>query len=578
METIEIIVEETVQPIILELYQEITPPIVLESYEGKSGDSAYVEAVNNGFIGTEQEWLESLKGEKGDVGDKGDKGDTGEKGDKGDKGDSGANAVWGDITGSLNDQVDLQNALNLKVDKIDGKGLSENDYTALDKEKLSGIQEGAEVNVNPDWNATGGDAEILNKPTIPSISGLATVSYVDSQDALKIDKVTGKSLISDSEITRLSTVTNFDNSGNVTALANKVDKITGKQLSTEDYTTAEKTKLSGIATGATANDTDANLKNRANHTGSQLASTISDFATAVGLLITNKVDKITGYSLTKNDLTDILKTAYDNAVSSLATLLATGSRLITSGEITKLSNTSGTNSGDNATNSQYSGLASSKEDTANKTNLTSDSGSTTKFPVFATILSYFDSSRLKTILGVSTLSGSNTGDETSATILTKLGYTPIKSVIKDTAVSSTITGVTTETLCVTYPIPAGTFSANDIAKLTSFLAEKTGTAGTVTMRVKVGTTNVFSSATTIATYTTGVTELWCIMQRWGITLRGGNMRVLQSTISRQSDIIATSGIITSFAFNPAIDNYLFTSLQLSVGTDSVFQSNLTVTN
>lgn len=31
---------------------------------------------------------------------------------------------------------------------------------------------------------------------------------------------------------------------------NKVDKETGKGLSTEDYTTAEKTKLSGIETGA----------------------------------------------------------------------------------------------------------------------------------------------------------------------------------------------------------------------------------------------------------------------------------------------------------------------------------------
>jgi hypothetical protein len=35
-----------------------------------------------------------------------------------------------------------------------------------------------------------------------------------------------------------------------TALDGKVDKVTGKQLSTEDYTTAEKSKLSGIATGA----------------------------------------------------------------------------------------------------------------------------------------------------------------------------------------------------------------------------------------------------------------------------------------------------------------------------------------
>lgn len=35
------------------------------------------------------------------------------------------------------------------------------------------------------------------------------------------------------------------------AVTSKVDKVTGKQLSTNDYTTAEKTKLAGIATGAT---------------------------------------------------------------------------------------------------------------------------------------------------------------------------------------------------------------------------------------------------------------------------------------------------------------------------------------
>jgi hypothetical protein len=47
----------------------------------------------------------------------------------------------------------------------------------------------------------------------------------------------------------------------------------------KQYSQTEKTKLSGIQTGATANDTDANLKNRANHTGTQTASTISDFST-----------------------------------------------------------------------------------------------------------------------------------------------------------------------------------------------------------------------------------------------------------------------------------------------------------
>jgi len=59
-----------------------------------------------------------------------------------------------------------------KVDKIAGKGLSTEDYTTAEKSKLAGIEAGAEVNVNADWNAISGDAQILNKPTIPSIAGL----------------------------------------------------------------------------------------------------------------------------------------------------------------------------------------------------------------------------------------------------------------------------------------------------------------------------------------------------------------------------------------------------------------------
>jgi hypothetical protein len=46
-------------------------------------------------------------------------------------------------------------------------------------------------------------------------------------------------------------------------------------------TAADATKLSGVAAGATANSSDATLLARANHTGTQAASTISDFATAV---------------------------------------------------------------------------------------------------------------------------------------------------------------------------------------------------------------------------------------------------------------------------------------------------------
>ena len=72
---------------------------------GKNGASAYEIAVANGFEGTEQEWLASLKGDKGDKGDtglqgiqgvQGEQGIQGEKGEKGEKGDTGVAGEKGD--------------------------------------------------------------------------------------------------------------------------------------------------------------------------------------------------------------------------------------------------------------------------------------------------------------------------------------------------------------------------------------------------------------------------------------------------------------------------------------------------
>ncbi|MEI7595082.1 MAG: DUF1566 domain-containing protein [Bacteroidota bacterium] len=67
--------------------------------------------------------------------------------------------------------------LSNKVDKETGKGLTSNDYTTAEKNKLSGIAEGAEVNVNADWNATSGDSLILNKPTLATVA--STGNYSD---------------------------------------------------------------------------------------------------------------------------------------------------------------------------------------------------------------------------------------------------------------------------------------------------------------------------------------------------------------------------------------------------------------
>lgn len=172
------------------------------------------------------------------------------------------NGVWSVVNIPEVDFTEVYNAIDTKVDKVEGKGLSTNDYvtadktkvtninevieaatknitatdisitldkrnlvtnvvedielnlpastTALaglmlpaDKIKLNGIAAGAEVNVNADWNATEGDALILNKPTLSTVatSGsyndltnrptIPTVDvnkkYVDDQLATKAD-------------------------------------------------------------------------------------------------------------------------------------------------------------------------------------------------------------------------------------------------------------------------------------------------------------------------------------------------------------------------------------------------------
>lgn len=47
---------------------------------------------------------------------------------------------------------------------------SKNSYPTADATKLAGIETGAEVNVNADWNATSGDGQILNKPTLATVA------------------------------------------------------------------------------------------------------------------------------------------------------------------------------------------------------------------------------------------------------------------------------------------------------------------------------------------------------------------------------------------------------------------------
>ena len=64
--------------------------------------------------------------------------------------------------------------------------------SVADKTKLDNVESGAQVNVKPDWDAaSGSDAEILNKPTIPSYSNATTsaAGLMSAADKSKLDAI-----------------------------------------------------------------------------------------------------------------------------------------------------------------------------------------------------------------------------------------------------------------------------------------------------------------------------------------------------------------------------------------------------
>lgn len=62
---------------------------------GIDGASAYELAVENGFEGTVEEWLASLKGEQGPQGERGEQGPQGPQGPQGERGEQGEQGIQG---------------------------------------------------------------------------------------------------------------------------------------------------------------------------------------------------------------------------------------------------------------------------------------------------------------------------------------------------------------------------------------------------------------------------------------------------------------------------------------------------
>lgn len=113
-------------------------------------------------------------------------------------------------------------------------------------------------------------ADITSKPT--TVSGFGITDAVTTSDAR----------LTDSREWSASTVTQADaEAGTATARVAWTVQRVWQALAAWWAASAMKTKLDGIAVGATANATDAQLRDRSTHTGSQAISTVTGLQTAL---------------------------------------------------------------------------------------------------------------------------------------------------------------------------------------------------------------------------------------------------------------------------------------------------------
>lgn len=112
---------DTALPLIEKIGKEIVLPIINEA-----GKSAYAIAVAHGFQGTEQDWLNSLRGLQGPKGDPGPQGDPGPIGKPGPQGEPGSANNAAELLKSKNiylENVEVDTVLTKLIEK-----LSENGY------------------------------------------------------------------------------------------------------------------------------------------------------------------------------------------------------------------------------------------------------------------------------------------------------------------------------------------------------------------------------------------------------------------------------------------------------------------
>ena len=145
--------------------------------DGADGKSAYAIAVEHGYEDSEDKWLLSLKGEKGDAGERGEKGDTGLQGERGEKGETGQQGEQGP-KGEKGDPGDrgLQGVPGEKGEKGDAGVAGKDGFSPI----ANVVKDGSVITITiTDKNGT--TTVTLTEGAAVDLTPYAEVTYVDEK-------------------------------------------------------------------------------------------------------------------------------------------------------------------------------------------------------------------------------------------------------------------------------------------------------------------------------------------------------------------------------------------------------------
>ena len=149
--------------------------------------------------------------------------------------------------------------------------------------------------------------------------------------------------------------------------------------------------------------------------------------------------------------------------------------------------------------------------------------------------------------------------------------------VKDTTPTTAVTGTTSRTqIGSSVLMPSNTFGAEDLINLDAFALEKSAGIGTCQIQIWHNTSNTLTGATAIAVFSMANANVSAKMVRT-FEISGGLLKCrINGTTNTISDIAALSFTPLSISFNPAIDNYLLTTVQLGNASDSVTRTQLLI--